>query len=276
MCESPLRGHICNSLPVISPLLIKIGELKSLGTGFLSELNVLNVNWPVVKLSLWHFTVLQATLHIAGACGLGQVVKARVERSIAADGRGRDNYVVVTTNTAGNGPTFPWRISGLGVHKHWWKCPQVTLKISSFGQHKHSWRQPDFTRKISSFGCCKFQGQRKNIQWCLAYKHWNAHPEVSVSILQSPGGLNDECTEFVAGGPLHQLLVALIRGLGCVRLGSAHKSDIWQRWNMLTNELIKVDRWQVYLRDGPNSWQEQFLQKCTLETTDSCFNWSHV
>lgn len=119
MCESPLRGHICNSLPVISPLLIKIGELKSLGTGFLSELNVLNVNWPVVKLSLWHFTVLQATLHIAGACGLGQVVKARVERSIAADSRGRDNYVVVTTNTAGNGPTFPWRISGLGVHKHW-------------------------------------------------------------------------------------------------------------------------------------------------------------
>lgn len=188
MCESPLRGHICNSLPVISPLLIKIGELKSLGTGFLSELNVLNVNWPVVKLSLWHFTVLQATLHIAGACGLGQVVKARVERSIAADGRGRDNYVVVTTNTAGNGPTFPWRISGLGVHKHWWKCPQVTLKISSFGQHKHSWRQPDFPRKISSFGCCKFQGQRKNIQWCLAYKHWNADVNGS-PLFGSPGHL---------------------------------------------------------------------------------------
>lgn len=88
-----------------------------------------------------------------------------------------------------------------------------------------------------------------------------------MSILQPSGGLNDKCKECVAGGPrdsscpLHQLLVALIRGLGCVRLGSAHKSDIWQRWNMLTNELIKVDRWQVYLRDRPNSWQEQFLQK---------------
>ncbi len=40
MGESPLRGHICNSLLVISPLLIKIGELKSLGTGFLFELNI--------------------------------------------------------------------------------------------------------------------------------------------------------------------------------------------------------------------------------------------
>lgn len=40
MGDSPLRGHICNSLLVISLLLIKIGELKSLGTGFLSELNI--------------------------------------------------------------------------------------------------------------------------------------------------------------------------------------------------------------------------------------------
>ena len=156
MCESPLRGHICNSLPVISPLLIKIGELKSLGTGFLSELNVLNVNWPVVKLSLWHFTVLQAALHIAGAYGLGQVVKARVERSIAADsggglskdldnGRAKegpkahkiicfwDHFVVVTTNTAG-----------------------------------------DLPRKLFSFVCRKFQVHRNKIQWCLAYKRWNA------------------------------------------------------------------------------------------------------
>lgn len=40
MGESPLRGHICNPLLVISTRLIKIGELKSLGTGFLSELNI--------------------------------------------------------------------------------------------------------------------------------------------------------------------------------------------------------------------------------------------
>lgn len=36
MGESPLRGHIGN---VISPLLIKICEPKSLGTGFLCALN---------------------------------------------------------------------------------------------------------------------------------------------------------------------------------------------------------------------------------------------
>lgn len=41
MNESPLWGHICSSLLVISMLLIKIGELQSLGTEFIcSESNM--------------------------------------------------------------------------------------------------------------------------------------------------------------------------------------------------------------------------------------------
>lgn len=32
-------------------------------------------------------------------------------------------------------------------------------------------------------------------------------------------------------------------------------SDIWQHWNMITNKLMKVDRWQVCLKEGPNSWE---------------------
>lgn len=37
--ESPLRDHGCNTLLVITLLLIKIGELQSVGTGFLPKLN---------------------------------------------------------------------------------------------------------------------------------------------------------------------------------------------------------------------------------------------
>jgi len=57
MDKTPLQGHSCDSVLVISSLLIKIGELESLGTWFL-WIKHAYVNQLAVTLPLQHFIVL--------------------------------------------------------------------------------------------------------------------------------------------------------------------------------------------------------------------------